>query len=147
MPIVSEHKGDVFKTAAQTVVCTVNLVGVMGAGVAKAYKEKYPAAFLSYKTACVRGFSVGQLLLQRLPDGRLGLCFPTKKHWKNGSELEWIEIGLQKLLATYKQLGITSMAFPPLGCGNGGLDYKTQVRPLMFKYLSQMEDVTIEICY
>lgn len=117
----------------------------MGAGVAKEYKARYPEAFCKYKIACGRGFSIGQLLLQRLSDGRLGLCFPTKKHWKNASELEWIETGLIKLVSIYKQCGITSLAITPLGCANGQLDFNTQVKPLMHKYLDQM-DITVYIC-
>ncbi|WYA78390.1 hypothetical protein [Escherichia phage EC.W2-6] len=145
MAIVFEGKANVFTVDVQTVTCTVNLVGVMGAGVAKEYKRRYPEAFERYKVACNSGFQIGQLLLQRLNDGRLGLCFPTKKHWRNRSEIEWIEQGLQKLLLTYKDKGITSLAITPLGCGNGGLDYQSQVRPIMFKYLNQM-DIPVYIC-
>ena len=145
MPIVFEGKANVFTVDAQTVTCTVNLVGVMGAGVAKEYKRRYPEAFKNYRTACNRGFKIGQLLLQRLNDGRLGLCFPTKQHWQNPSQLEWIEQGLIKLVETYKRCGITSLAITPLGCANGQLDYATQVRPLMLKYLNQM-DIPVFIC-
>lgn len=145
MPIVFEGKANVFTVDAQTVTCTVNVVGVMGAGVAKEYKRRYPEAFKNYRTACNRGFRTGQLLLQRLNDGRLGLCFPTKQHWQNPSQLEWIEQGLVKLVEAYKRCGITSLAITPLGCGNGQLDYATQVRPLMLKYLNQM-DIPVFIC-
>lgn len=145
MPIVFEGKANVFTVDAQTVTCTVNVVGVMGAGVAKEYKHRYPEAFKNYRTACNRGFKTGQLLLQRLNDGRLGLCFPTKQHWQNPSQLEWIEQGLIKLVETYKRCGITSLAITPLGCANGQLDYATQVRPLMLKYLNQM-DIPVFIC-
>lgn len=145
MPIIFEGRANVFTVDAQTVTCTVNLVGVMGAGVAKEYRARYPEAFKKYKFACGRGFKIGQLLLQHLNDGRIGLCFPTKQHWKNPSELEWIEIGLIKLLETYKQYGITSLAITPLGCSNGGLNYEQQVRPLMLKYLNQM-DIPVFIC-
>lgn len=145
MPIIFEGRANVFTVDAQTVTCTVNLVGVMGAGVAKEYKQRYPEAFSKYRIACGRGFKVGQLLLQHLNDGRFGLCFPTKQHWKNPSQLEWIESGLIKLVETYKRFGITSLAITPLGCGNGQLDYETQVRPLMFKYLNQL-DIPVFIC-
>lgn len=146
MPIIFEGRANVFTVDAQTVTCTVNLVGVMGAGVAKEYKARYPEAFESYRRAC-RGsrFQIGQLLMQKLNDGRFGLCFPTKQHWKNGSELQWIETGLIKLVEVYKRCGITSLAITPLGCANGQLNYETQVRPLMLKYLNQL-DCPIFIC-
>lgn len=95
--IVFEAKRDVFTQDAQVVVCTVNLVGVMGAGVAKGYKSRFPDAFTNYRRACYNNrFKIGMLLAQNLPNGQIGLCFPTKKHWKNGSELPWIEAGLIK---------------------------------------------------
>lgn len=145
MPVVFEGNLDVFTAPVQTVVVTVNLVGVMGAGVALGYKRRFPEAFKSYKYACGRGFKVGQLLLQRLPNGQLGLCFPTKKHWANPSELSWIVSGLTKLVETYKSKGITSLAITPLGCANGKLNYEKQVRPVMLEYLNQM-DIPVYIC-
>ena len=146
MPIVFEGKANVFEVSGvQTVVCTVNLVGVMGAGVAKEYRRRYPEAYHSYRSACRRGFSIGQLLLQRLNDGRLGLCFPTKQHWRNPSELPWIELGLEHLVKTYKSRGITSLAITPLGCANGQLNYQKDVRPLMHYWLNQM-DIPVHIC-
>lgn len=146
MAIVFEGRCNVFEAPTQTVTCTVNLVGVMGAGVAKEYKRRFPEAFESYRRACYNNkLRIGMLLMQRLNNGQLGLCFPTKQHWRNGSELSWIEAGLVKLLAEYKQRGIKSLAITPLGCANGQLDYETQVRPLMHKYLNQM-DIPVHIC-
>lgn len=145
MPVVFEGKMDVFEANCQTVTCTVNTVGVMGAGVAKAYKARYPEVFPQYQKWCRSGFKVGQLALQKLSDGRLGLLFPTKVHWKNPSQIEWVEAGLQKLVAEYKRRGIQSLAITPLGCANGKLSYQKDVRPLMLKYLNQM-DIPVHIC-
>lgn len=69
--------------------------------------------------------------------------FPTKTHWKLPSEYDYIEKGLQKFVETYKEKGITSIAFPLLGANNGGLDSK-KVEELMISYLSQC-DIPIEI--
>jgi hypothetical protein len=66
------------------------------------------------------------------------LNFPTKKHWRNASKPEYIEAGLKTFVAGYMRAGITNIAFPRLGCGNGELDWESQVRPLMEKYLSRL---------
>ena len=66
------------------------------------------------------------------------LNFPTKRHWRQQSRPEYIEQGLRKFVDTYHVYGITSVSFPLLGCGNGELDWETQVRPLMEQYLNPL---------
>lgn len=127
-------EGDMFTSPAQCIVNTVNMVGVMGKGIALAFKEKYPDMFLEYKKACSEGvLNIGNLMIWRADDYIL-LLFPTKEHWRGKSKLEYIELGLQKFLEIYEKEGITSIAFPKLGCGNGGLDW-AEVKPVMEKYL------------
>lgn len=123
-----------FTSPAQCIVNTVNIVGVMGKGIALTFKEKYPDMFLEYKKACSEGIlNIGNLMIWHANDYDL-LLFPTKEHWRGKSKLEYIERGLQKFLEIYEKEGITSIAFPKLGCGNGGLDW-ADVRPVMEKYL------------
>ena len=74
------------------------------------------------------------------------LCFPTKRDWKDPSSLELIEAGLQTFVRNYKKYNIKSITFPKLGCGLGGLDWETQVRPLMAKLLSNLPDLEVQIC-
>lgn len=127
---------NLFESPAQTLVNTVNTVGVMGKGIANDFRRLYPEMFERYREFCDRGeFAVGQLYLFRTPH-KWVLNFPTKKHWRSPSQLEWIEAGLVKFLETYSQYGITSVSFPQLGTGNGGLDWE-RVRPLMEKHLGQ----------
>ena len=145
MAIVFEGKMNVFEAPVEVVTCTINLVGVMGAGVAKEYKARFPETFRQYQWWCRNGFQIGQLAIQKLNNGQRGLLFPTKKHWRDPSEIEWIELGLQKLVATYKLCGIQSLAITPLGCSNGRLNYQRDVRPLMLKYLNQLE-CPVHIC-
>lgn len=146
-------KGDIFSSKVQTIVNTVNCVGVMGAGIALEYKKRYPRMFSVYKQICDNKLlDVGKLFLYKseLKDPNFGenekwiLNFPTKKDWRNPSELKYIEEGLRKFVDTYKEKGITSIAFPHLGCQNGGLDFESQVKPLMIKYLENL-DLEIEI--
>lgn len=131
----------IFDSPAQTLVNTVNTVGVMGKGVAKECKLRYPRMFNEYRELCrSERLNVGDLHLWK-SDNRWILNFPTKTTWKKPSRIEFIEAGLQTFVKSYKDLGITSASFPPLGCGNGNLDWE-EVRPLMVSYL---RDVSIPI--
>lgn len=127
-------EGDIFSTPAQTIVNTVNTVGVMGKGIALEFKNRYPDMFDNYKIACEKKkLKIGRLMLCYEPDHWV-LLFPTKEHWRKPSRLEYIEQGLIKFTNIYAESGITSIAFPKLGCGNGELNWD-EVRVLMEKYL------------
>ena len=129
---------DLFASPAQTLVNTVNTVGVMGKGIAKDFKAIYPEMFARYQELCERGqFNVGQLWPYRTSN-KLVLNFPTKKHWRSPSRPEYVEAGLQVFAANYHMYGVTSVSFPLLGCGNGELDWESQVRPLMERYLAKL---------
>lgn len=133
---------DIFESPAQVIVNTVNTVGVMGKGIAKRYKEVFPEMYQQYRSICERKlFDVGKLWLYKT-DFKWVLNFPTKKHWRNPSKIEFLELGLQKFVETYEEKGINSISFPQLGVGNGGLVWETQVKPIMEKYL---KDLPIDI--
>ena len=139
-----EH-GNIFYSEAQTLVNTINCVGVMGKGLALEFKNRYPAMFDKYKSFCDKGvFKPGVLWIYKAEDGKWVLNFPTKIDWRNPSKVEYIEEGLKKFVEIWKDKGITSIAFPLLGCHNGGLD-ADEIIPIMEKYLSKCEglDVTI----
>lgn len=122
---------------AQTLVNTVNCVGVMGKGLAKEFRSRDPSMYLAYKAVCdQRLLSPGNLWIYR-GSTYWTLNFPTKNHWRNPSKIEWIEDGLIKFVKTYEKMGITDISFPRLGCGNGGLNWD-DVRPLMERYLSNL---------
>lgn len=130
-------EGDIFKSPAQVIVNTVNTVGVMGKGVALSFKKRYPKMYEHYRNACEKGLlTTGKLMLIQEADYRI-LLFPTKEHWRNPSKLEYIEAGLKKFVQTYAQKGITSIAFPRLGCGNGELNWD-DVKALMEEYLKNL---------
>lgn len=131
-------KGDIFQSPAQVLVNAVNTVGVMGKGIALEYKRMFPQMFDEYRMLCENGqFDVGSLWLYKTPNKWI-LNFPTKKHWRQPSRVEFIEEGLKKFADVYSEMGIYSIAFPPLGCGNGQLDFKGQVQPLMEHYLRNL---------
>lgn len=121
----------------QTLVNTVNCVGVMGKGIAKAFKQREPDMFTAYKRICDQKLlEPGKLWLWRGSEQWV-LNFPTKDHWRSPSRMKWIEAGLEKFASTYEAQGVTDIAFPKLGCGNGGLEWQ-EVRPLMERYLSEL---------
>src|SRR5258708_17203430 len=114
--------GDLFSSQKQTLVNTVNCVGIMGKGVAQEFKKRYPSMFEDYAYRCARKqVRLGEPYLFKDPRGRRILNFPTKDHWRSPSRLIDIERGLDYFLSHYRNWGITSIAFPPLGSGNGGL--------------------------
>ncbi|HWA18753.1 MAG TPA: macro domain-containing protein [Devosia sp.] len=132
------RRTSILESTAQTVVNTVNCVGVMGKGLAQAFKAREPSMFIAYKSICERGLlEPGKLWLWQGSDQWI-LNFPTKKHWRHPSRLEWVEAGLQKFVAEYASRGITEISFPRLGCGNGNLDWN-DVRPLMARYLEPLD--------
>ncbi|WP_327753350.1 macro domain-containing protein [Sphingobium sp. SJ10-10] len=144
------RRTSIFESPAQTLVNTVNCVGVMGKGLAHAFKQREPDMFRAYKRICDQQALVpGKLWLWRGQDSWV-LNFPTKVHWRNPSKLEWIEQGLAKFVSAYADQGITEISFPQLGCGNGNLDWN-EVRPIMEQYLSRVSipvyihDYTVDV--
>jgi len=125
-------RGDLLQQGVDAIVNTVNTVGVMGKGIALQFKQKWPENFKAYEKACKRGeVQLGKMFIYDaggLLKPRYIINFPTKQHWRGKSQLEDIETGLEDLVLQVKNLGIRSIAVPPLGCGNGGLDWD-DVRP------------------
>lgn len=131
------RRTSILESSAQTLVNTVNCVGVMGKGLAKEFKVREPRMFDVYKRLCEDELlEPGKLWLWKSEDHWV-LNFPTKVHWRNPSRLEWVEAGLAKFVSAYEQQGIREISFPRLGCGNGGLDWN-DVRPLMEHYLGDL---------
>lgn len=136
--MITYVRASLFSSPAQTLVNTVNTVGVMGKGIAKEFKARYPKMFSAYKAACSTGeLNVGRLQLWR-DENHWVLNFPTKTTWRLPSELSYIEQGLETFVSSYKEMGISSISFPPLGCGNGSLQW-SEVRPVMENYLRNLE--------
>jgi O-acetyl-ADP-ribose deacetylase (regulator of RNase III) len=135
--MLSYSRQSILASNAQTVVNTVNTVGVMGKGLAAEFKARYPDMYKRYRALCRQGkLKIGMLWLWK-GHTQWVLNFPTKVHWRNPSKLEYLESGLQKFVAEYDSRGIREISFPRLGCGNGGLQWEL-VKPLMEKYLRDL---------
>ncbi len=135
------QKINILDSKAEVLVNSVNLAGVMGKGVALAFKEAFPANFKLYKAACeTKQIGIGKIFVtetgQFFP--RFIVNFPTKNHWRYPSKYEWIEAGLIDLAGWMSANKIKSIAIPPLGSGNGKLDWK-RVKPMIIKYLNRFE--------
>jgi len=136
--------GDILNDKSQTLVNTVNCVGVMGKGIALEFKKRYPAMFEDYKKRCRKG-EVEHGVPYHYEDifGNSIINFPTKDHWRSASRIDDIVNGLDIFINHYKSWNVTSVAFPPLGCGNGGLLWE-DVGPLMYRKLSFI-DIPVRI--
>ncbi len=134
---VTLTSGNLLSSSAQTLVNTVNCVGVMGKGIALAFKRKYPDMYEDYVRRCSRGdVQLGRPYVYQARD-RLIVNFPTKDHWRSVSRLDDIVAGLAHLKSHYEEWGVRSIAVPPLGCGNGQLDWEV-VGPTLVGHLSEL---------
>jgi O-acetyl-ADP-ribose deacetylase (regulator of RNase III) len=142
--MIEEGHGNLLTADVDALVNTVNTVGVMGKGIALQFKRAFPENFRTYHDACERGeVRLGRMFVvdrEVLGRHRFIINFPTKRHWRSASRLADIESGLGALVETVAEHGITSLAIPALGCGNGGLPW-AEVRPLIEQACARMPDV------
>ncbi|AMO70065.1 appr-1-p processing domain-containing protein [gamma proteobacterium BDW918] len=138
--------GDILRADAEAIVNTVNCVGVMGRGIALQFKKAWPDNFKDYAAACkqneVKPGSMFIVETGQLANPKYIINFPTKRHWRGASKIEDVELGLNALSRDIKELGIKSIAIPPLGSGLGGLDWG-DVRQVIEATLSDLGDVEI----
>jgi len=139
-------KGNLLDAPVEALVNTVNEVGVMGKGIALMFREAYPQNYDAYKEASEAGaIQVGRMFVTFNPvlmGPQWIINFPTKRHWRHPSKMEWIREGLQDLIRIIHKHEIRSLALPPLGCGNGGLKWE-HVRHEIEKALSALEGIDI----
>jgi len=153
-----EYKtGNLLKEEAEALVNTVNCEGFMGRGIALAFKRGFPANFRAYADRCERNkIKPGQVFVFDMGEAKQGrffpekekvryiVNFPTKRHWRGKSRLEYIESGLESLVDEIRKRNIRSIAIPALGCGLGGLDWP-EVRQCMQKALAELAEVKVVI--
>ncbi|WP_028665906.1 type II toxin-antitoxin system antitoxin DNA ADP-ribosyl glycohydrolase DarG [Runella zeae] len=134
-------KGNLLQAKTHALVNTVNTVGVMGKGIALQFKEQFPANFKAYSYACKNGkIGIGKLFVfeeNTLEGKKIIINFPTKTEWYKKSQYSYIEEGLKDLVKIIEEYKLESIALPPLGCGNGGLDWG-KVKALIENYLANL---------
>ena len=144
--MITYTQGNLLDAEVEAVVNTVNTVGVMGKGIALMFREAFPENFKLYAQACKKNeVQIGRMFVTEC-SSLLGpkwiINFPTKKHWRQPSKMEWLIDGLQDLKRIIQENDIRSIAVPPLGSGNGGLDWQS-VRPHIAKAFGELVDVKI----
>lgn len=141
-------QGNILDTDMEVIINPVNTFGVMGKGLALQFKQKFPHNYKVYKEACKnQTIAIGKLLLvdeSDLEQKKYIINFPTKKHWRSPSQIEYIEEGLKDLVRIIKENTFESIAIPALGCGLGGLKWE-EVKLLLEKYLKDVEKVEITV--
>lgn len=146
--MIQYTQGNLLDAEVDAVVNTVNTVGVMGKGIALMFKEAFPDNFKHYEAACkTKEVKVGQMFVTErhaLLGPKWIVNFPTKQHWRQPTKLAWVVDGLKALHAFILDKDIKSIAIPPLGCGNGGLDWAV-VRPEIEAALSDLDGVEIVV--
>lgn len=147
--MIKQIQGNILESKAEAIVNTVNTVGVMGKGIALQFKKAFPHNYKVYKEACDnKEVTIGKVLIVKdesmLGGEKLIINFPTKKHWRQPSKYEYIELGMQSLVAAVKEHNIKSIAIPPLGAGNGGLHW-SMVSEIIQSHLSDLKDLVVEL--
>jgi len=139
-------QGNLLEAKAEALVNTVNTVGVMGKGIALMFKERFDANFRQYAAACkAKQIKTGEIFVtevNELDGPRWIINFPTKQHWKAPSQMAWVVDGLQDLRRFLLEKQVKSVALPPLGAGNGGLDWSA-VRIQIERALGDLQNVDI----
>ena len=125
--MITYCQGNLLDADVDALVNAVNTVGVMGKGIALAFKQRFPANYQAYAAACQRGeVQTGRMFItdtQALLGPRWIVNFPTKQHWRDPSQLEWVRSGLQDLRRFRMDEDVQSVALPALGAGLGGLSW------------------------
>ena len=144
--MIKHTKGNLLEADVEALVNTVNCVGVMGKGIALQFKQTFRDNFQAYANACRKGeVKPGRIFIfptDRMINPKFIINFPTKQHWKGKSKIKDIEMGLRALIDEVRNLGIKSIAVPPLGCGYGGLEWP-EVRNLIEAAFEQLPDVQV----
>ncbi len=144
--MINYVQGNLLDAEADALVNTVNTVGVMGKGIALMFKERFPKNMREYAKACKLGEVVtGKIFVTEtgeLMGPKWIINFPTKQHWRAKSKIEWIDDGLVDLRRFIVDNNVKSIAIPPLGAGNGGLNWQ-DVKPKIQKALGDLDKVSI----
>lgn len=145
--MIKKVTGNILEADVEALVNTVNCVGVMGKGIALQFKNAFPDMYEGYRIACqnkqvVSGKMFCDWIVTDNDEFKIVINFPTKRHWRDASRMEDIESGLRSLVEDLKQMKIRSIAIPPLGCGNGGLDWSV-VCPMIEDAMKQVPDIRV----
>lgn len=141
--MIRSETGNILDSSAQCLVNTVNCEGFMGKGIAYQFKERFPENNKEYVKACKNGnLTIGKILFFE-EDGKIIANFPTKNKWREKSQYSYIDSGLEALEKGITERNIQSLAIPPLGCGNGGLDWNIVKQKILDRFKNSNVDIII----
>lgn len=143
--MLTEVCGCLFKSEAQCLVNTVNCVGAMGRGIALEFKKRYPDMYACYQSVCQRGLLHPGMILPYTGNDKLILNFAVKDDWRHPSSHVWVEACLERFVANYERLRITSAALPRLGAENGWIPWEPTYA-LIIKHLAELP-IAVELVY
>lgn len=137
--IIFKKNGNIFNEKSQALVNPVNCVGVMGAGLAKKFKNMFPDNYKHYRESCLnKSLIIGNVFVFKEKD-RIIINLPTKNHWKDNSKLDYISNSVDAMSKVIQEKKITSVALPALGCGLGGLEWKN-VKEILINKLNKIDN-------
>lgn len=140
-------KGNIFSSETKALVNPVNTEGIMGKGLAFQFKKNFPKNYENYLNKCKKGeFFIGSDLIYTFENNKIIINFPTKQKWRENSKIEYIKIGLEKLKELIKKENISSISIPPLGAGNGKLEWE-DVKKLLIEFSRKLDQQTKVIIY
>lgn len=134
--------GNIISSETEAIINTVNTKGIMGKGIALQFKEAFPDNYKLYVKACKDGtIDIGKLLITEtnLLYPKYIINFPTKQHWRENSSIEYIDKGLTDLIQIIEKYKIKSISIPPLGAGNGKLEWQ-KVKKLITSRLNKLSN-------
>ena len=122
-------KGDLFETKETLIAHGCNAQGVMGAGVARIVREKYPSAYETYVLRKKKfGLKMGQVIFAKSGDRLIANCITQNKFGSDGKryvDYEAIRESMIQINAYCRVKKLKSFGMPKIGAGLGGGDWNT----------------------
>ncbi|AWN04045.1 phosphatase [Rhodococcus phage Peregrin] len=119
--MIREFKGDVFESGAPVIAHGCNTVGVMGAGIAKEIRKRYPEMHEMYVQKCdEQTFNPGDIYLH-MEDGQYIANLATQKYPGRNAKIEYIVESVSRLVQWAERHQVSHIAMPRIGAGIGGL--------------------------
>lgn len=155
--MINYINGDLFKVTNGVIAHGCNCLGVMGAGVAKIVRERYPEAYTRYYFTCVT-YSPDDLLgvaqiIKVTKDLYIANCFTQKSVAKRSmsstkqADTDAILESMQYVAEFCNDNGIETISMPKIGAGLGGLDWDTEVEPIIRQLSLKFSNIRFDVYY
>ena len=121
--MITWTEGDLFTCGIPAIAHGVNCSGVMGAGIAVQFRQRYPQMYESYRKRCLRGeMKPGDVMPWKHDDGTVIFNLATQALPGPFANPWMITAAIGRMITeAYHDFGVTRIAMPMIGCGLGGL--------------------------